>query len=147
MVYISSFWKVQHFSGTLVSNKCRDQCHYYILGPSRSVVTSTWTWVSSSIWLNHLVVGQSIGTFSLKLTSNALLGIFVQSILFTWPNHCTRFSKLINNILNSNFWSKISFLILSLLVLPSALLSKMSYPLLGFCFLSLFKGPCFSVKH
>jgi hypothetical protein len=42
--------------------------------------------ISSTTRQNHLVLGSPIGPFPLHFTSNAILGILVVSILFTWPN-------------------------------------------------------------
>jgi hypothetical protein len=45
--------------------------------------------ISYSIWLNHHVLECPTGLFLLNFNSNALLGILLPPILFTWPNHCS----------------------------------------------------------
>jgi hypothetical protein len=60
--------------------------------------------MSSSIWLNCLVLSHLMGLFLLKFISNALLGILVLFILFTWPNHYSHFySSSVNKLLDSIF--------------------------------------------
>jgi hypothetical protein len=72
--------------------------------------------MSSSTWLNHLVLGCPIFLMPLNFNYIFLLGIFGLSIPFTWANHCNNLS--FNYAKKS--WSpssfKFSFKILSLLI-------------------------------
>jgi hypothetical protein len=49
--------------------------------------------MSSSSGLNHHVLGRPKCLFPVDFNSNAFLSILVLSIVFTWPNYCTRFSS------------------------------------------------------
>jgi hypothetical protein len=101
--------------------------------------------MSSSSWLNNLLLCHSVGLIPLNFNSDALLCIFVISGFLTWPNHCNNFFYIPIN----KFWIPSSYLTIFssnpiYCCFPSSFLKKfMSIAWILLCYLC--KRPCFNV--
>jgi hypothetical protein len=104
---------------------------------------------ASSIKLNHIVLGHPIVLFPLNFNPNALLGIFIISIVFALQKHCTCFCSVLQILNSSSYKNLISNSTLS--CFPPQYFSEMLYHCLGFIYVTyvppLYVNIIYSILH